>query len=936
MIENKKYHAFISYKREDEKWAKWVQKQLECYKIPQQVRQQNTGLSQSLRPVFRDATHLDGSTLLSSITDALENSKYLIVICSPQARKSVWVDREVNFFIRNGKEKFIIPLVVDGEPHSQNPDLECLPESIRVLTSERELLCIRLSETGREGTIVRIVSRITNISFAELWQRYRREQKRKTYLKMAILSVTLVIAVCLAIVFHHQKQEIEAQNWELMKSQSIITATLAERMAESGDCFTASMMAMNALPRDLDKPDRPYTPQAERALRTALCTRGGMFNGHMLETNVAIFNKKADVVITGSNDKTIKIWNAYNGVCKKTLYGHENSIINVELNSNESMLMSHDNDGTIKIWDTNTFTCISTISTNPDESSSGVKAQFDSSGECIIAFVNKSLNVYDAISGKCLSTTFFPEMNSHSSCKWVGENYTLTETFLRGTYELWDNETQKIIRTFNYNQNPVIHADNKHFEILNDEGVLNVYSLETGEFEISAVVGKDGYSISSDLKRIALKKDHSIQILDVANRDTLIEFKCPYSESNSIVWSPDMKSVITFSSDGKPIIWNLEKNAPRPLIPNAAHARMRVKYSHDGEMIAYTIGDTLKVLSANSQKLFLETVAKGLQYGKSVFSPDDACILESNQDSSNTLNIYHIGQKKLIDSIHTKGSVQCISFSHDEKILAIGTAAPLDVNNFKYNIYGKDINYLRIRQACGEAFIHLWDFSNNCMISCLENNFGAVRVLKFTADDTKLISGTNDGAITIWDLKTFRPIKVLRGHTEPVSSIILSDDDSSIISSSWDGSVRIWDMESGECERIIHAHSQHILDMEMMDDREYFVTLAVNEAKVYSTKTWKPIYTIDDIGSLSLYDENYLLISRQGNIHMYDIPSGECVMIYEGTGHSFSCNPSQGYIASVGNNGLFLFQIENLQDIINNTRALYNEHSLPLPKNHQH
>ena len=34
MNQEKEYYAFISYKREDEKWAKWLQQKLEHYKLP--------------------------------------------------------------------------------------------------------------------------------------------------------------------------------------------------------------------------------------------------------------------------------------------------------------------------------------------------------------------------------------------------------------------------------------------------------------------------------------------------------------------------------------------------------------------------------------------------------------------------------------------------------------------------------------------------------------------------------------------------------------------------------------------------------------------------------------------------------------------------------------------------------------------------------------
>lgn len=50
--------AFISYKREDEAWAKWLQKKLEHYKLPTEIRKNNPNLEFSEHPrhVFKDTT----------------------------------------------------------------------------------------------------------------------------------------------------------------------------------------------------------------------------------------------------------------------------------------------------------------------------------------------------------------------------------------------------------------------------------------------------------------------------------------------------------------------------------------------------------------------------------------------------------------------------------------------------------------------------------------------------------------------------------------------------------------------------------------------------------------------------------------------------------------------------------------------------------------
>lgn len=80
-------YAFISYKREDEKWAEWLQRKLEGYKLPTILKKTNPSLPRHLRPIFRDKTDLGGGILSDELEKQLQNSEFLIVICSPHASR---------------------------------------------------------------------------------------------------------------------------------------------------------------------------------------------------------------------------------------------------------------------------------------------------------------------------------------------------------------------------------------------------------------------------------------------------------------------------------------------------------------------------------------------------------------------------------------------------------------------------------------------------------------------------------------------------------------------------------------------------------------------------------------------------------------------------------------------------------------------------------
>ena len=129
MEQGRQYYAFISYKREDEKWAKWLQRKLEHYRFPTKINGY-AELPKYIRPIFRDTTDLAPGLLVEEIDSALRSSEWLIVICSPRSAKSQWVCKEAQTFIDMGRVDRIIPFVIEGTPFSNDTTTECFPDAL--------------------------------------------------------------------------------------------------------------------------------------------------------------------------------------------------------------------------------------------------------------------------------------------------------------------------------------------------------------------------------------------------------------------------------------------------------------------------------------------------------------------------------------------------------------------------------------------------------------------------------------------------------------------------------------------------------------------------------------------------------------------------------------------------------------------------------------
>ena len=143
---DKEYFAFISYKREDEGWAKWFQNELESYHLPSTLNGRPDIINaipekfrppKEFRPVFRDIDELKAGNLPEQIENALHNSLNLVVICSchlANDEEAKWVNKEISDFIKFDKNniRHIFPFIVDGIPHSGD-ERECFPKSLRLI-----------------------------------------------------------------------------------------------------------------------------------------------------------------------------------------------------------------------------------------------------------------------------------------------------------------------------------------------------------------------------------------------------------------------------------------------------------------------------------------------------------------------------------------------------------------------------------------------------------------------------------------------------------------------------------------------------------------------------------------------------------------------------------------------------------------------------------
>lgn len=191
MEESYKYFAFISYSHRDEKWAKFIQNELEGYKLPNVIRKEaKRELPKRIHPVFRDATDLGVGLLEDNLKAELAASKYLIVICSPNSASEnddgkCWVDSEVSYFLRElNRRNRIIPIIIAGMPK------EAFCKTLR----QMECLALDATKHQKARIVNDVVAKILGLKPDDLWQRELRRIRRRRIILSCIWFAMIMIA----------------------------------------------------------------------------------------------------------------------------------------------------------------------------------------------------------------------------------------------------------------------------------------------------------------------------------------------------------------------------------------------------------------------------------------------------------------------------------------------------------------------------------------------------------------------------------------------------------------------------------------------------------------------------------------------------------------------------------------------------------------------
>ena len=681
------------------------------------------------------------------------------------------------------------------------------------------------------------------------------EQERKKKLKQKIVWIGSTIFIFMvAGFFFFQNSKLKKTHWRMMENQARFVAEKASQLVDEGDSYLARMLLTEFMPKNLNRIDKPYTIEAESALRKACLENKTILKGHTDNVNFASFSHDGRWIVSASDDRTVRVWDVQTGILLKTLEGHTDSIKSASFSPNDKWIVSASDDKTIRIWDVETGMQTGILL---GHTASVRSAYFSPDGKRIVsASWDHTIRLWDVETAKLIKV-----IEGHTDVVWSAsfspDGKSIASTSSDNTVKIWDAQTGNLLNILEGHtstvRSAIFSADCKKIVTVSDDHTVRIW--DTQKAVVQQVLKGYTYhvyfaSFSPNGKRIVTASyDNIVRIYDAQTGLCLKHLIGHTDEVNSATFSSDCKLIASASIDNTVRIWDAQPELLVKTLEGHTSLLRSASFSTDSKkIVSASFDDNIRVCDVQTGSLLRTLVGHTKRVNSAAFSPDGKRIVSSSDDQTVRIWDAATGHQVGILKGHTN-NVNSAFFSPDAKCIVSASSdnsiRTWDVETGKqlyilegHTFWVKSASFSpdgkRIVSASNDRTVRIWDAATGEQTCILEGHTASVRFASFSPDGKRIVSTSDDKTIRIWDAETGIQIDILEGHTNSVLFASFSPDGKLVVSASSDNTVRVWDVKTGQLMLLLEKHSKPVLSAFFCSDGKRIVSASDN----YIVRIW--------------------------------------------------------------------------------------------------
>jgi WD40 repeat protein len=612
--------------------------------------------------------------------------------------------------------------------------------------------------------------------------------------------------------------------------------------------------------------------------------------GHELAVVSVAMSPDSNYVVTGSRDKSAKLWELSTGREVRSFLGHDYSITTLDISRDGKFLLTGSNDETVRLWEIGTGKEI--FSTNPVKERITHVAISPDMKFFVTAALRYNVHIYDFATKKIIKEIEVNTEANHNGVdiaispdsKWIafGEDNRTVQVYRT-------NDWQKVF-TFDYPEGWCggcatycsFSPDGKNLVMVSHNGPARKYDLASGKMVqqfLNEVNDPSSIEFSPDNKKIVLGTKKEIFVWDNETGKELYKFNPGIEEEmNEVAFTNNSRQLVITSDNNTAIVWDLAKQKTSRVLTGFLNLRDKGGINYD------------------PNSMWDMQIAKYVRFKNNLLITPDGKNLIKGKFGTKVKQWDIATGKAVMDFVGHQKAVMCYDLSKDGKRLVTGG---------------------------GDGKIILWDMASGDTVRTIKASRETILDIHFNKDETQVVASTwygdfsifdlstgksvnyfdlkNNSAFNIqwsdndlyvftgqgkdlkmWELDTKESVREFVGHSDVISSIRLNNGGDRLLTASWDGSVRLWNVATGLMDRkfIGHRGAAHIAIFGL-DGKNIYTAGADRQIRVWDIATSKVVRTFDghkaEVTSLLFSPDGKMLISHSvdGATKFWDLNSGK-------------------------------------------------------------